>query len=217
MTIRIGFFNQKGGVGKSTMSVNLAAWLAAQGHRVLLLDIDPQRNTQRWADTRADNELPAPPFQVFGLASESLHKQIAGVEEGYDAVILDGPANVSKINVSGIMATDLVVVPVMPNMGDIWAAEPVFTIIDDTAELRRMNHSCVLLNCHEKNTVISKEVYQVLGQLPVPRLTNVVEARVVWPEAFSTGRTVLEMKGRARNDAVREMDAVFGEMMGKLQ
>jgi chromosome partitioning protein len=53
---RIAVINQKGGVGKTTTTVNLGAALAHRGHRVLLLDMDPQANLTVHVDKRPDLE-----------------------------------------------------------------------------------------------------------------------------------------------------------------
>ena len=50
----IAFLNQKGGVGKTTLSINVAADLANRGHKVLLIDADKQGSTSTWASLRED-------------------------------------------------------------------------------------------------------------------------------------------------------------------
>ena len=105
----IALLNQKGGVGKTTLSVNLATALA-QGHKVLLVDADPQGSALDWSAQR-ENEGAIARFPVIGLPKETLHRELAPISLDYEWVIIDGPPRVNKIERSAIVASDFVIIP----------------------------------------------------------------------------------------------------------
>ncbi|EHT97924.1 ParA family chromosome partitioning protein [Pantoea stewartii subsp. stewartii DC283] len=120
----ISVLNQKGGVGKTTLSVNIAARLAADGARVLLLDADPQGSALDWAAAREGESV----FPVLGLPRATLHKDIGKFTQDYNHIVIDGPPRVTDLARSAIMAADLV----QPSPYDVWAAQEVVNLISET-------------------------------------------------------------------------------------
>src|SRR5882724_11096702 len=92
-TMIYGFLNQKGGAGKTTLSIHVADSLARRGARVLLIDADPQQSAMKWSTMRAGE----PRFTVIGMAKSTLHKEIASLGADYDHVVIDGPPRVTDL------------------------------------------------------------------------------------------------------------------------
>lgn len=207
----IAVLNQKGGVGKTTLSVNLAASLSRRDGRVLLIDADPQGSALDWAAAREAEPI----FSVVGLPRPTVHKEIHQVGQGYDYVVIDGPPRVTDLARSAIMAADVVLIPVQPSPYDIWAADEVVKLLQEAKVYKDKLKSVFVINRKIANTAIGRDVREALTAYPLPVLDASVTQRVVFAEAAAQGKAVHEIDGGST--AVAEIEALTAELleMGK--
>lgn len=203
----IGVLNQKGGVGKTTLSVNIAAALALSGKRTLLIDADPQGSALDWQSTRQGDTL----FPVVGMAKPTLHKDVPELACSYDYVIIDGPPRVNELARSAIMASDLVLIPVQPSPYDVWAADEIVKLIQEVMIYKERLKGRFIVNRKIVNTAIGRDVAEALRDYSFPVAETAVNQRVAYAESAASGLSVLEFD--SKGPAAREIKALVRELV----
>lgn len=201
----IGILNQKGGVGKTTLSINIASALALHGHRVLLVDADPQGSSLAWSTVRSAEPL----FPVVGMAKASLHKDLPELAADYDHVIIDGAPRVNEIARSAILACDRIVIPVQPSPVDVWATDEIVRLVTEAQTFKPSIQAFFLVNRRIANTAIGRDVVAAFEEHPFPVLTSSLSQRVAFAESFAAGLSVLETSPGSA--AAREIEDVVKE------
>lgn len=200
MTMTIGVLNQKGGVGKTTIAVNLAATIAKSGARVLLVDADPQGSALAWSSARDI----APLFPVVGMAKPTLHRELPDIAKDYDVVVIDGAPRVNELGRSAILASDVVLIPVQPSPYDIWAAAETVQLITEAQVYKPSLKGVFVINRKIANTAIGRDVTGALERFEgTPVLPIALHQRVIYAESAGQGLAVIETD--MHSEAAREI------------
>lgn len=212
----IAVVNQKGGAGKTTVSMQLAGTLGRRGRKVLVIDADPQGTATRWAASAAD-EAPFP-ATISGLsaAGDKVHREAKKYVDDFELIVIDcPPAADSPVPQSALLIADVGLVPVVPSPLDLWASVGIGKVIDSLRDLNEALRPLIVVNQCQPQTAIAKEALEVLPQFGMPVLATRLHQRTAYRQAAVFGGTVHDLGPRAA-PAIAEVDALTDEILAQL-
>ncbi len=206
----ISFLNQKGGVGKTTLSVNVAAAFAREGHKVLLIDADKQGSASTWAGLRAE-----PAFQVVSMARENMAKEALRLAADFSVTIIDGPPHAEQIARSCIIASDFVALPIEPSGLSTWASDLTVRQVREAQAYKETLKCGFVVSRKIGNTVIGRDIRAMAAESGIPILEAEIEQRVAFAESMTMGKTIFEWS--PGNAATREIERLIREISSHVQ
>lgn len=206
---------EKGGVGKSTLAVNLAVARAMQGRDVLLIDTDKQGSAQQWAATRREEGI-APTITCVGIRGASLKQEVRDLKAKYDDIVIDAGGQDSIELRAAMMVADLLVTPCEPSQFDIFSTFTMDRLVGEVRTINEALGAVLVVNCAPTNAQQTDvaEMRDALSEMQnYAILATEVHTRKAYRRCARDGRAVSEYSRADTDDkAVAEMTALAGEV-----
>lgn len=197
MIITLG--HTKGGVGKSTLALNIAIERIRQGNDVLLVDGDPkQASLSKAVALRGETERsPALPCVLLDDA-RSLRQQIGLLKPKYSDIIIDVGGKDSNALRAALIVTDLLLLPVGPESVEIWALDDILGLVEEARAFNDFQVAAVL-NRAKAAGRDNAEARAIIAEYPdIDLLPVSLGNRSVFSSAFGQGLSVAEYRPRNR-------------------
>lgn len=210
-TTVIAVSNQKGGTGKTTLSMNLAAGLAKRG-RTLVVDADPQGSAGQWAASAPDDN--PYPVSVISVAGNLTH-EVSRFRQDYQYVVIDCPPTLeTEVTMKAMSAADKVLIPVLPSPVDLWASVRLSTALEQLRMSKPQLKAYMVVNQVEPRNALSRAMQQALAEFDIPALEGCLRRRAVFRTSAIEGRSVYCF-GKRGQAAAEELDSIIDEVLTK--
>jgi chromosome partitioning protein len=211
--------NEKGGVGKTTIAVNLAAMCQLAGKDVLLVDTDRQESANTWSAMRHENDVQ--PSITCVSKTGKVGYDLANLKEKFEVVIVDAGGRDSLEMRQSLAVCDVCIIPVKPAQFDVWSLSRMALLIHDVAEKieARINAFAFVNgaspNPNVRETMEVKEALREYADL-FPVLETVVTERIAFRKASRDGKGVVELAPNFSDaKANLEMMALYQEVFNE--
>ncbi len=206
MILAVG--NIKGGVGKTTLAVNIAVALVQRGRDVLLIDGDEQASAATFAQIRTGAG-----FTTVQLQGAAIRQQVRPLADKYDEIVIDvGGRDTGSLR-AALAAADAILVPFQPRSVDLWTGEKIAALVQEAREVNEALRAYAVLNVADAQGRDNDDAVAALAAIDgMVALPVAVVRRKAFPNAFSVGMSVLEHMPRdpkACGEIISVVDALY--------
>jgi chromosome partitioning protein len=208
-SMRIAIVNQKGGTGKTTLSVNLGSGFNQRGATVLL-DADPQGSAGHWAKISRDNS-DLPPIER--VVAGEVQGHIKSLSDKYPYVLVDCPPHLDSDVLRHVLSlVDLVLIPIQPSPLDLWASIGMAAMVHEVRIGHPELRAYMVLNQMDHRNALSRSMHEALANFELPALKNGLARRAAFRSAALEGCSVYRL-GKRGASAVNDIEAIIEEVL----
>lgn len=202
----IGIINQKGGVGKTTLTINLAGVLSKRKKTVCIIDTDPQGSVLQWQAIDPSSRL-----SVEHMPMALNRKKLKKLQNNHGHILIDSPPALEKITVDILKTVELAIVPVTPSPLDIWSANETIKLVQTVRKRNKGLKSRLLVYRKIPGTRIGREAHEALTNYGLEVFKTEISQRIAYVEAMNTGLSVVDYAPQSK--AAGEIRALADELI----
>jgi chromosome partitioning protein len=205
----IALANPKGGVGKSTIAVHLAAFAQEKGRKVAIIDADAQESSSGWLTDLAES---GSRIEVFRFQTvDDILDQSDEVKDLFDLVIADGPGALKEVTRALLMVCDIALLPIGPGALDLRASLDSIRVLRQAQRVRQgPPRAAIIPNKLQARYRLSKELLDAAAELGLPTFSG-LSLRQAYADSAGQGTVVWRM-GPSAKEAAQEMLALLNQI-----
>ncbi|OLY95680.1 plasmid segregation oscillating ATPase ParF [Cnuella takakiae] len=199
----------KGGTGKTTISVNLAVWLAKQGGDVLLVDADEQESATDFTSFREHTLNGETNYTAVKLTGDQLRSQVTKLSSKYDHIVIDSGGRDTISQRAALVISDVSLFPFRPRSFDFWTITKVQNLISEIRTVNPELRAMVFINQADIRSEDNRETAEQLKEIEgFEFIPDMVCNRKAFALAGGQGLAVFELSPQDAK-ASKEINALF--------
>jgi chromosome partitioning protein len=213
MILTVG--NVKGGVGKTTLAINIAIARARAGFDVLLIDGDEQHTAASFTELR-NTQAGRNDYTAVRLVGAAVRTQTRLLSSKYSDIVIDAGGRDTGSFRAALTITDILLVPVQPRTFDVWVIDHVAHLVAEAREINEQLRAVSVLNAADPVGQDNREAAEALTDIEgIEYLPHLIVRRKAFPNAAAQGLSVLEYVPRDQK-AVQELKALLEHLYGNV-
>lgn len=214
----ISFTSEKGGVGKSTNAINLAAALANKGSDVCLVDADKQQTVSSWISHRNSAiENGSSLFEIHSVQKlDNIKSALIDLNKRYEFVIVDCAGRDSKEMRSALVVSDISVIPLKCSQADYETLTNMQQMVENAKMVNDRLAVYVLRSIASTNPAVKEEIELKEGiesyYPDFPVLDSIIRERKAFRDSYAEGKAIWELKNQ-NTKAIEEFNFFVEELL----